>query len=384
MKTILKWFWLLNKRLYKKATFVVILVLIPLVVLGLSIVAKGDSGFVSIALVQTDDTDPISNAVVKDLTSGSNLLRFELCDTPQEAIERVRTGGCDSAWIIFDDLSNRLSRFVADPNDQNALANVVEREQNVLLRMSHEKLSSALYKYISKDLYLGYIRTNISQLDQLSNDQLIEYYDSYFVGADLFEFSYPSKSGIEFEKINYLVAPVRGLLSVLVVLCAMASSMFFVKDQKNGTFSWVAESKRIYIEFLCQIIAVLNVTVAMIVALVLADLNVGIGRELFVGVLYAFACALFGMLLRNIFNSNKVLGALIPLIITAMIALCPVFFEWKEFKALTLIFPPTYYINAANNTKYAWYLVVYVLVCTALILGLKNFQRMRHCQKRFS
>lgn len=375
MKMILKWFLLLNKRLYKKTTFVVILALIPIVVLGLSIIAKNDSGFVTVALSQLDDKDPISNEIIKDLTSSSELIRFVHIDDPKKAFEGVKTGQYDSAWIFLDDLGEKIQKFSTDPDIENAMVNVVEREQNVLLRTSHEKLSCVLYKYISKDLYKGYIRTNVSQLDNLSDEQLAKYYDSYFCEGKLFEFSYPSDESVAVQDINYLVAPVRGVLSVLVVLCAMAGAMFFVEDKKSGTFAWVPQSKEKYIEFLCQVIAALNVSIAIAIALKLAGLFVGFKREATVLALYVIACSLFGMLLRNIFNNTKILGALLPLFVTTMIAVCPVFFEWKELKWLQMMFPPTYYINAINNKQFITYLLMYIVVCIALITAIKIIKK---------
>lgn len=376
MKTIIKWFLLLNKRLYKKITFVIILALIPLVVLGLSIVAKGESGFVKIALAQRDKNDAISNAIIDDLSQRSNLMSVEVFDTPQEATEAVKTGKCDTAWIFAENLSEKTKNFAENPGIENAMVHVVERQQNVLLRITHEKLSCVLYKHVSPHLYISYIRSNVAELETLSNEQLMEYYDSYLLDGELFEFSTPAADGMDASEISYLVTPVRGLLSVLVVLCAMASAMFFVQDQKSGTFAWVAESQKKYIEFLCQAIAVLNVSVAMVIALAISRLTVGWAREILVLLLYVVACSLFGMLLRNVFCNNKILGALIPLLITIMIALCPVFFEWRQLKWLQMLFPPTYYINAVYSTNYVKYMIVYIVVCTLLIFVVQFVNRM--------
>ena len=50
MKRMGKWLLMMTKRLYKKPTFVVILILIPVLVLGYGLVAAEDSGMVTIAL----------------------------------------------------------------------------------------------------------------------------------------------------------------------------------------------------------------------------------------------------------------------------------------------------------------------------------------------
>ncbi len=377
MKMMAKWFLLLNKRLYKKLTFVIILLLIPAVVLGMGIVAQQESGLATVALAQENINDPISSEILDELTSEKSLLRFVRYDTPQAAAESVRTGQSDSAWIFNDNMSSEMETFLEKPSSANAVVNVVEREQNVLLRISREKLSNVLYKYFAKDLYIGYIRTNLSELDGLSDAKLMEYYDSFLGDAQLFEFGYPSSSGADDGQMHYLVAPVRGLLSVLVVLCAMAGAMFFVQDEKLGTFSWVSQSRKIYVEFICQAIAVGNVSVMMFIALKISGMAVSFTREFVVLILYVIATALFGMLLRQVFNNIKLLGALIPLFVTAMIALCPVFFELGAFKNVAMLFPPTYYINAVNNTNFIKYLIIYIVVCAMIIAIINLVKRLR-------
>lgn len=379
MKLMAKWFLLLTKRLYKKASFIAILALIPILVLGLGIVAKQDSGFVTIALSQKDASDKISNEIIDELIGDSGLLRFVEYDTPQQAIESVRYGKSDSAWVFLDNIDERIKKFADSKSNEDAIAHVVEREQNVLLRISHEKLSNVLYKYAAKDLYLSYTRTNISQLDSLSDSELLSYYNNFFATDELFEFAYPaSTGGGQVKQVNYLVAPVRGILSVLVVLGAMASAMFFIRDEKRGTFAWVPESRKIYVEFICQIIAGINLCAAMLISLWAAELAVSWLREVAILVLYAIAVALFGVLLRNLLNNTKILGALIPLFVTVMIAICPVFFEFKQLRALQMLFPPTYYINAVNNTNYIKYMVVYIFVCAILIAAVKLVRKLYH------
>ena len=58
MKKALLWLWMLTKRLYKKPTFLVILVLIPALVLCYSAAAKEESGMITVALASEDGKLP--------------------------------------------------------------------------------------------------------------------------------------------------------------------------------------------------------------------------------------------------------------------------------------------------------------------------------------
>ena len=103
MRKIAKWFFLLNKRLYKKPVFLLILALIPALVLGYGQLAQEDSGVLTIALAQKGE-DPLARDIMQELKDSSALLRFVICDTPEMAEKMVNESKADGAWIFDDDL----------------------------------------------------------------------------------------------------------------------------------------------------------------------------------------------------------------------------------------------------------------------------------------
>lgn len=374
MKRYAKWLLLLTKRLYKKATFVIILALIPVTVLALGIVAQEDSGFISIALAQEDKSDALSNEIIGDLINDGKLMHFTYCNSPEQAEEMVEMGQVDAAWVFPEDMQGRVDRFVSTQNEDDYIVTVIEREQNVALRLSHEKLSSAVYKYCAKTLYVNFTRDKIPQLNNIDDQELLSYYDAYAVEDELFEFAYPEDriTDKKTEEVNYLTAPVRGLLSIVVVLCGLATAMYYIQDEEKGTFALLPMTKKKYIEFLCQIISIVNISVIMLVALIISGLSVSILREIFVLILYVLACAMFCMLLRWLLKDIKILASFIPLLITVMIVVCPVFFDFKEIKFVQILFPPTYYINAISSNRYIIYMLIYIL-CLALLNGVCRY-----------
>lgn len=373
MKTIAKWFLLLNKRLYKKKIFLILLALIPILVLALGISAQEKSGFVHIALAQTDPNDSLSAQIIQELSDSNRLTTYSLCNTPEEAKELVKTGQADAAWIFREDLAERLLAFSKSTDQTNYLVNVIERQDNVALRLSREKLSGILFKYSSDHVYMNFVRTELPVLDSVSDAQLMEYYSAYLQDTPLFEF--PAGADVSDPSAgSYLLMPIRGLLSILVVLCALAGAMFYIKDDTQGTFSHIPLGKKFFVELGCQAIAVANISVAVIIALIITGLSVPLYREIGIGLMYVLCCALFGMLIRRIFNNVKFFGAIIPLFTTLMIGVCPVFFEFRVTRPLQLLFPPTYYINAIYNNRYIVYMALYSLLMFLVLLCMRKVE----------
>lgn len=372
MSKILKWFLMLSKRLYKKPSFVVLLILIPACVLAFSLIADDDSGFVHIVLAQSNNNDSISSEVINQLLNENSIINFTLSDNPESAIAEVENGLADEAWVFPVDTLSGVEDFVGGGGDY--VVSVVTREQNVSLRIAREKLTAALYKYCAKAYYIDYIRANISQLDALSDEQLTVYFENVKVDEELFVFGNPADVSNNSADANYLLSPIRGLLAILAVICAMAATMYYMQDELAGTFSYVKQKQKGLTALGCVLTAVINVSVVLFLSLCLSSLMHNVFKEILALLLYALCCSAFCLLLKQIFSSLRTYAAVIPLFAIIFIGVCPVFFDFRSLSFLQMLLPPTYYVNAIYNNTYFIGMIVYTAVCFALSLALKSIK----------
>lgn len=360
MKRLFKWFLLLNKRLYKKISFGLILLLIPVLVFTYSNIAKEDSGVLTIALAQEGD-DAMASGVINDLTAQKSIIRFMECESPEAAQELVEKGKVDAAWIFPEEMESKVYEFVARGKFKKAFIQVIEGESNVPVALAREKLSGAMYANCSKALYLSYIRSNVPELSEKTDEELLVHYDAISVNGDFFQFDFmeSSQAAQEAQDTNYLLTPVRGLLAVVTVLSGLATAMYYVSDDRAGTFSWIPERRKAFVEFGCQMICVLNVTVVILIALSLSGLAVSLGREVLILLLYAVCTSLFCMTVRRICGGLAALGTVLPLLIVVMLVVCPVFFDLGKLRLVQYLFPPTYYINAQYSNHFLLLMGIY-------------------------
>lgn len=370
MKLIL-WFGLLTKRLYKKITFLAILLLIPALVLGYSATAGEDSGMMTVALAQRGQ-DTLAEELIASFDDSSQLIRYVVCESAREAEDLVRGGKVDMAWIFMDGLEARLEAFLAQPSEKNAMVDVLLREDDVTLRLAREKLSGVLYRQLSQRLYIAFVRENVPELAVLSDAELMEHYRTRDITDDLFAFDETDPSMANVQTVHYLTAPVRGLLAVVIVLCGLATAMYYIQDSRRGTFAWVSARRKPAVELGCQLVSLVNVTAVVLIALALAGHTGDLLRELVTALLYCLCCASFCMLLRRLCGSVRILGTLLPLLMVVMLVVCPVFFDFGVLRSAQYLFPPTYYINAIYNTKYLLLMAAHTGVCFGLygLLGL--------------
>lgn len=378
MKRYIKWLQLLNLRLYKKPSFVAILLIIPICVIGFAAAAKGDSGFLHIVLAQTDKNEVISSELIDELMSEDSIIRFSVAESPEKAEEAVRTGKADAAWIFPKNLREKIGDFIDSSYFRDGFIKIVERESSIPLRLSHEKLSAKLFRVLAENYYLDFTRDKVPSLSGTDDDTLMNYFNTVSISEELFTVTDVDGNEAEgSDGMSYLTSPVRGLLSVVVILSGMSAAMFCIQDEKRGTFSWLPETHRVYVDFVCVFIAVVNVSVAVLLALWVGGLSTGIMRELVAALLYAFCASTFCLVLRQIFRTVKLYGAILPLIIVAMIAFCPIFFEIKQLGGLVYIFPPSLYINASHDNDCLLYMVIYALLSAVMCIILDRISRLR-------
>ncbi len=363
---VLIWGWMLCKRLWKKATFLLILGLIPLLVFGFGILAEAQSGFVTVVLAAEDASDPLANAMTDRLLQERGLMRFVSCNSPAEAETLVRNGTVDGAWIFPADLQKRVEDFFDSSYRRKPLAVVLERESTVPLRLAREKLSGVLFECCSQQMFLDSVRAHSPEAQEWSDEALLEFYRNAFTPAShLFDFSLVGGGAPAEGETNYLMSPLRGLLAVVIVLAGFATAMYYVQDHRIGLFSWVSCRRLPYVELGYQTVSVLTVGIVCLLALMFSGLCGPLLREILVLLLYVVCVSVFSCLMRVLCRSLIGLGAVMPPAVVLMIALCPVFFELTGVFSVNLLLPPTYYINALYSNLYLGLMVAY----TCLLWG---------------
>ncbi len=366
LKKLLTWVWLLNKRLFRKPTFLVLLLLIPLLVFGYGFVAGGESGMVTIVLAQEGE-DSLAEQVIGDLLGSSQLILFQKCETAREAVDLVTHGKADAAWIFPDAMEERIAGFVDDPDVDNAVVRVVQREEKVMLMLTREVLGGKILDLCSEKIYLNFLREKIPEMAEATDEELLELYNSTSLSGELF--SYEQTDGTKVDKddaTGYLMTPLRGLLAVVIVLCGMATAMYYIHDSKIGTFAWLPVQLLPAAELGCQMVSVVDVCVVALISLLSVGMAGPILLELITLILYSLCVAVFSMLLRRLCGSIRGLGVLMPLLVVVMLLVCPVFFDLGALRTAQFIFPPTYFVNAIYNSKYLLYMLAYTGICGGL------------------
>lgn len=363
--------WLLQKRLFKRYSFLLLLVLPLLLSAGLAGLAKEESGIAAIALYVPKD-DPIAGQMGERLLGRESVFRFLSCANEKEAVELVEAGKADAAWLFSDKMEETI-RELAEKRRIRPLVSVVERKESVPLILARETLSATVYPAFSYAVYESYVLEELG-FTELERETIRQNYESVAVTGSLFERVYSDGSTAQEETFGYVQAPLRGILAVWLTFLGLAAALFFMQDEERGVYGRLSGVRRFFAFYRVGGVFLLDGTAVLLLCCRLGGVFTNLKREAVCAAVFACCVLAFSDLLRLLCRTPGRLGAILLPLGAAMIALCPVFFELPYGKAGKLLLPPWYYLYAIHHNQYICEMAAYAAV---LVLAGAVIRRLR-------
>jgi hypothetical protein len=212
--------------------------------------------------------------------------------------------------------------------------------------------------------------------EDISEEQLRNNFQKTDNTESLFLFSYLDGEAADVD-LSYMLYPIRGLLALVVVLCGMAMGLYFMQDEERGIFTWMPLNRTVWGSWLYLFPGLLDIGVAVLLALTFSGVFISLPMELGLMGLYLLMVTGFVDVLRRLVGKPVRLGAMIPLLVLVMLAVCPIFMGEPNIKWVQLLLPPYYYLNALHNVTYQWGMGIYVIVIGFIDFVLLKIQQRR-------
>lgn len=347
IRQVILYYVLLSKRFLKKLSFILLLCAIPVLALCLRNVSEQDSGMIRIALCMEDPEDETVRALVEELTNANSIMRCFPVEKEAEARKMVVRGDVDAAWIFQKDFMGKIKEMVANGMKGDGPILVVEQEDNIVLQLARIKLFGVLYPSLSYALFQDFAYSDLGV--EATEEELRSYYELFEKKDDLFRFAYSGSKENPVAQSNYMTAPLRGMLAILIILCGFAADMFFLQDEAGGVLDAFSLKTRRRSAYIYQLAAMVPAAVAVLTALFLLGDFTGAAGELLLMILYLADCMVFCNLIRCLSGTARCLGAGIPILTLGMLVICPVFFNLRQLRAVQNLLPPYYYLSAAHT-----------------------------------
>lgn len=362
----IKWFSAFVKRLMRKKSFLLTLLLIPLLTYVLTMASKEESGIMNIAITSRDSESTSYKNILSQITDDEkSSLLFTQYPTPYEAKEAVRNGKAECAWIFEDDFENRCKRYAS--GDKSAtLCEVVVKEDTSFTKLAREKLYSILYKEISFDIFSQFMVERDIQNENLSNETYKDVFDNVKneMNGNLINVTFFGNEEKSTLETNYLTSPLKGLLAVAMLICCYSAMMFSLEDEREGKYACFPLAKRLSIHFLFVFSAGVIVSLAVFISLLLSNNTENVAYDILMLALYTCICVFFCILVGILCRTSSRMCVLLPLLIVCVVCLCPIFLSTNGFFAVKILLPTYHYMQTLLDISN----IVGALVYTAFLL----------------
>lgn len=369
---IFTWYILLTKRLFKKKSFVLVLLLLPCLSAGLLLVSTQESGVLTVALVaeKKEAADKVgentsSKQLIKRIRAEKSIIRFVEADSEEEADRLILSHQADAAWIFPESLEKAAASYLSG---SKPIVKVVQKDEGVLYALSREIIYKNIFPYISYAVYKSYMY-NIYQkkIPEAEFDSKINAaYNSIEISDNLVRFAYID-SEENLPASNYLLSPLRGLMAVWLVLCGFAAAMYYKSDEEAKLFIWIEPERRFFLA-LAYILCVLFIAgITVLSALAISGSFISFRAELVNMLLLILAASGFCNLLRLLCKNMYLIAVFMPVSLISMIVLSPIFAD-AGLRKLQLLNPVFYYLNLFYSKGYRFGFIIYIILL--YVLGL--------------
>ena len=351
-------FFMLTKRLFKKPSFTVILALIVAVTGIMSIALSRHSNIVRVAIVN-GNTSPDAARITEQLLSSNGAVSYSLTDS-DTAYSLLNKGDADAVFEFAEDFEGAVAAFACGDKEARP-ARLTVREKNIFLMLTSERLYAEIFPYVGKEIYNGYLAENFNVTDKNLLDELFNGQPQL---EKIVEISYYNASD-RVEDNDFLVTPLRGLLSVILSLCSMACVLYFLDDSDNGHLDSVPLSARWLRVSMYAAAGTVSAAVFVMTAICVSGLAVELLTELVCAVLLTVASVGFATLVGGIAGKTARMAPVLPIILIAMLFLCPIFLN-SEIPILPSLFAPYWYLGAVYNSAMTVPFAIYCAVVNLL------------------
>lgn len=357
---------LLLKRFFRKKSYICMLLLVPLMVFLLKEVGHGQDNIMSIG-VYIPGGDASSEALRENLSDETGAIQYLFYDTQDVLREDVANQTLTEGWIVPEDL-DYLVEQVASNQFPSERVQVIIRESGLSHLLGKEIICSRIYPSVAKQLLINYVRSSFSQ-GQLSADELAKLeksFDAYGLSGSLFKASYMDSS--EMSDAPVILMPLRGILAMWLMLCGIATSMYYLEDQENGLFIWWHSRVRFFRDLGYYAVAFIAPSIITLISLFYSGSFTTVAREVPALILYCLATIFFSMAIRIIGAGKKFLGMLTPVLIILSTLLSPVFVDLKELRQIQKCCPAFHYLSSIHDSYYIVTLLIYTVFLGCLVV----------------
>lgn len=380
MKRMGMWILLMTKRLMKKPSFIIILVLLPVILVMYRFIITEDDATIRACIYVPEGSEEFTAKLADDLVTADFQAKFYLVDSEDDLYSDVIAGRAEVGYILPKDIRERF----LTKNWDGAVTMVVS-DSSQMAPFVNEFVTVVIYTDMMEEYITDYLvnRSGLTFEDGDIRPLIRESLRKHAGSGSLFDISYRDyykNEEVSREEVlseNYLMKPIRGTVALFVLLAGLAGLVFWFQDNAEGRFKVMSHEKRPVINYGSLLLPTALSAIVGMICIIIAGLCGNIFYELLTMLLYVIFVTGVCEIIRVIVPNVNAVCAAIPILAIASYLCCPILIDLKKVlpvvSYLRKILPPDYYLETFNGTK-LWVLAAATAVVTLVSVGLEKVQ----------
>jgi hypothetical protein len=372
--------------------FAALLIMIPLIGLGLSLLEQEDTGgaVAAVCVAKSEWSEQIKSSLQAAGENGG-VIQYVCYDSEEEVQRAVLTSQADCGFVIENDIAERVRK-----DDWWECIRVYTTESSSITGMAKERIAGVIFKLYSEERYQDYMEEVSEKLPDTANKnadigknaetdtaEIVRFaqqaYETHLADGSTFSFTYDdqdSQYSVDSNDNDSIendssVFPVKGVFAVLIFISGMCGMLEYERDKREQRFKRLASDWLTYIVNIW--VPALLTSIAVCLCLWLTDAlrysaaaSAEYGKAGFSMILlgswslsdwlhqaaallaYQWIIVLYCCILRVILRRQETIAAAIPILALCSLVCAPVFVRLSlyvpVFKVLEKLFPVTYYL----------------------------------------
>lgn len=353
MKRTLTFLLLFVKRLCKKPSFLIILLLMPALVLGLRIVLEEDDETIYVALLNESGNEKI-DLVIAELVSADGSMCYYKADNEEDLRADVLTQYAECGFVFREGVWEALVN-----EEESGLITVYQNSKTTMSDLIKEKIFANIYSYLSYDLMLKYIEEQEPE-DGLTDEErekyLEERYKFYADEGGVFTISYTDGNNTIVKDVaevaadnSFLMKPVKGALSLFMLMASLAGAVFWAIDEKDGVYKTLGYIERPYVNLTVILLPGLLAGAVALISVWLGGISKGVFVEIGRTLAYVILLTGFSNLIRSLTSNATLICSILPMLTVASLICCNIIINTASMvegiEMVRVLLPPNYYLE---------------------------------------
>lgn len=355
------WIRIYIKRFLRQKIFVILLLAVPIGSFFFSYVAHRDETSTRIGIV-CEEGGTLGRRISQGLQSHPGLLQFFYLESKEKLQQAVRQGDIECGYYFPKDMEEKYSR-----HQYPGVVTRYYREGSMLYTIADEVVLSEVFRQQGEVILGEFIwQSGLFQTACITKREISEEYRRNLEEQKTFAFSYHDRAGGEKQLGDYLVAPIRGCVALLILMAGFCGVALYLQDKKRERELALPGRQRRWLPLVSVTVPVFLISAAGLIAEGLCGFGFLSIKEIAYLIIYDIIIVLFCNLLCKIRIREETLWIVALGYVCASAVLTPVFINLAVLipgiHILSYLCMPYYFIDAVFG---GWMELVQIL----LLLG---------------